>query len=94
MPAKSTRRLVIEHIANNGFITRAQALLHYRIQNLADVIMRLRREGWMIEKKILKTPGSKECFYGISQFTKHCAMLYGTLLYDTDTGRYEAPFED
>lgn len=90
---KSTRRLVIEHIANNRFITRAQALWHYRIQNLADVIMHLRREGWNIQKKIVKTNGVGECYYGITEYVKHCAMYDGVLILDEETGRLEAPFE-
>ena len=90
---KSTRRLVIEHIANNRFITRAQALFHYRIQNLGDVVMRLRREGWNIQKKVVKTNGVGECYYGITEYVKHCALYDGVLILDEETGRIEAPFE-
>lgn len=90
---KSTRRLVIEHIANNRFITRTQALWHYRIQNLADVILRLRREGWDIRKRLVKTDGVRECYYGITEYVKHCAIYDGVLILNEETSRLEAPFE-
>lgn len=90
---KSTLRKVIEHIANLGEITRPQALFHYKVQNLADVIMRLRNKGWRIKTTKVRIADSNICYYTMSPYHLHCEIYNGTLILNKDTGRYEAPFE-
>lgn len=90
---KTTRQLVIEHIANNGAITRAEALFHYKIQNLMDVIMRLRNEGWMIKRATVNNGGFKETHYHMTAYSMYCAQYEGALIFNDNINRYEAPFE-
>lgn len=40
-----------EHLADGLPITRLEALILYGVQNLAQVISSMRREGWVIESK-------------------------------------------
>lgn len=45
------RKAVLTHILNSTGITRTEALTAFGIQNLAQVIMELRRRGWQISKR-------------------------------------------
>ena len=90
---KSTRRLVLEHICNYDTISRSQALFHYRIQNLGDVVMRLRKNGWPIRSLISKQGIFRECLYYLPSYATHYALLDGILTFDCINAYYEAPFE-
>ena len=90
---KSTRRLVLEHICNYDTISRSQALFHYRIQNLGDVVMRLRKNGWPIRSLVSKQGAFSECLYYLPSYATHGALRYGLLTFDCINAYYEAPFE-
>ena len=46
----ASRYLLLQYLRTHDYITRACALTRFQIQNLADQIMKLRREGYNITK--------------------------------------------
>ena len=88
---KTRRRLLIEHLATFGSITRQEALQYYGIQNLADLVMKLRRMGWTIDKRYVTVEGQRICRYVMDPVTIYAAFATGTLV--EVEGRFEAPYE-
>lgn len=91
---KSRQRMVIEHMLKYRTLTRQDALLLFGVQNLADVIMRLRRNEWFITTLRRKTPeGKRYCVYYIGQEGLLSAYRKHMVSYHFDTDAYEALYE-
>lgn len=91
---KSRQRLIIEHLLKYRTLTRQDALLLFGVQNLADIIMRLRRNEWAIMTLRRKTPeGKRYCVYYIGQDGLLSAYRKHRVSYHFDTDAYEALYE-
>ena len=88
----SNRRKVVEHLMNHSAegLTKAQALFLYGIQNLPDVIMHLRRNGWQIERRTKKFHTFRECVYYMDFKFIVYADYNGDASFNHKTKRYEA----
>ena len=42
-----------EHLASGQPITRLEAIVLYGVSNLPDVVKRMRRQGWVIESRLV-----------------------------------------
>ena len=90
----SRQKLVIEHLLKYRTLTRQDALLLFGVQNLADIIMRLRRNEWFITTLRRKTPeGKRYCVYYIGQEGLLSAYRKHMVSYHFDTDAYEALYE-
>ena len=92
VPRHARRKQVLEHIINHGGITRAYALAVFHVQNLAHVVMELRRMGWRIRTTVFKREdGVRVVLYYITDIDVHFGLFLGRL-YTNEDGTYGAYF--
>ena len=90
----SPRRAVIEHLATHGQITRAEALVWYGVQNLSDLIQRLKRDGYLITKRIERQEGGRRvCRYVYTTEALMRNIMSGHIVIDHQGG-LQAPWEE
>lgn len=56
---KTQKEMVLEHLQNRGSITPLEALNIYGCFRLADVIYKLKKDGWHIRTEMVETLGGK-----------------------------------
>lgn len=87
------RKRVLEHILNEGGITRAYALATFHVQNLPQVIMELRNMGWPIRNSYYtREDGVRTVQYYIAEHTRWYAQYLGRVI--IAGGRYVAVLAD
>lgn len=64
---ESQKKIVLEHLLNNEYITSIEAIEKYRITRLSDRIFNLRKEGY----NIITTMVTVDTMYGKEEVAKY-----------------------